>query len=191
MGDGIVGHISKGPVHSKIDALVNHKDKSQFDKRATFLEAMINQANSSELYREILRTQAGVSQRESDYLRDTWYDTKTKVWWPEMQPIYPILRQGLIKALQEAGQDLLLDSYWAPVAGNSVIETIIVKSAVQVTRLIVTPISPRLLTPRTALAPMWVVKRKTNDNEVPGFGPDDEVVEAVQGDVVTWRRREA
>lgn len=191
MGDGIVGHISKGPVHTKIDKLVNHKDKGGFDKRATFLEAMINKATTSELYLDILRTQAGVSQRESDYLRDTWYDRNTKVWWPEMQPIYPILRQGLIKALQEVGQDLMFDSYWAPVAGHSVIETIIVKSAVQVTRLIVTPISPRLLTPRTALAPMWVVKRKTNENEVVGFGPHDEIVESVQGDIVTWRRREA
>ena len=37
---------------------------------------------------------------------------------------------------------------------------------------------------------MWVVKRKTSANEVPGFGPDDELVESVQGDVVTWQRRE-
>lgn len=190
MGDGIIGHISKGPVHTKIDALVNHKDAGRFDRRAAFLDAIVNQAHTSDAYRQILRSLAGVTESESNYLRDTWYNTSTKEWWPDLQPIYPALRQGLIKALQEAGQDLLLDSYWSPVAGDTVIETLIVKSPVQVTRIIVTPISPRWLTARTTLAPMWVVKPKTSSIEVEGHGPHDEVVESVQGNVVTWRRRE-
>ena len=65
-----------------------------------------------------------------------------------------------------------------------------VKSAVQVTRLVMTPISPRKPRTRSKPAPMWVVKRKASTNEVPGFGPDDEQVESVQGDVVTCQRRE-
>lgn len=190
MGDGIVGHISKGPVHTKVDALVNHKDGGRFDRRAAFLDALVNQAHTSDLYLQILRTQADLAEKHSNYLRDTWYNTSTKEWWPSLQPIYPVLRQGLIKAVQEAGQDLLLDSYWAPCAGDNVIETLIVKSAVQVTRIIVTPVSPRWLTARTTPAPMWVVKQKTSAIEVVGHGPHDEVVEAAHGNVLTWRRRE-
>ncbi|HMH49197.1 MAG TPA: hypothetical protein VK548_03120 [Candidatus Acidoferrum sp.] len=191
MGDGIVGHISKGPIHAKVDALVNHRDaKGQFDKRAQFLDALINQAHTPDAYRQILETQAGVMPGESNYLRDTWYNTGTGGFFPQVQPIYQVLRQGLIKALQEAGNDLALDSYWIAVAPDSVIETIVVKSAVQVTRLIMTPISPRTPRTRHTPAPMWVVKPKTSANEVPGFGPDDEVVESVQTSTVTWQRRE-
>jgi hypothetical protein len=190
MGDGIVGHISKGPIHAKVDALVNHRDaKGQFDRRAAFLRALIDEADTSDAYRRILETQAGVTTGESSYLRDTWYGT-TGGFFPQLQPIYPVVRQGLIKALQEAGQHLALDSYWVAVAGDSVFETIVVKSAVQVTRLIVTPISPRTPRTRNTPAPMWVVKRKTSANEAPGFGPDDERVESVEGDVVTWQRLE-
>lgn len=191
MGDGIVGHIAKGPIHAKVDALVNHRDSSgKFDKRAAFLAALINQANTPEAYRQILETQAGVTPAESAYIRDTWYKQATQEYWPQLQPIYELLRRGLIKALQEAGQDLLLDSYWMAIPGNTIVETIIVKSAVQVTRTIVTPASPPALTQRHTPAPMWVVKPRTNPNEVVGFGPHDEFVEAVQGNIVTWRRRE-
>ena len=38
-------------------------------------------------------------------------------------------------------------------------------------------------------APMWVVKRKTG-SEQPGDVTNNEVVESVLGDVVTWRERE-
>lgn len=191
MGDGIVGHISKGPVHTRIDALVNQRDaKGQFDQRATFLDALINRANTSEDYLGILQSQAHVTPDEANYLRNRWYGTGKDGFFPQVQPIYPVIRQGLIKALQEAGQHLALDSYWVAVAGDSVFETIVVKSAVQVTRLIMTPISPRTPRTRSKPAPMWVVKRKASANEVPGFGPDDEQVESVQGDVVTWQRRE-
>jgi hypothetical protein len=191
MGDGIVGHISKGPVHTKIDALVNQRDaKGQFDQRATFLDALINRANTSEDYLGILQSQAHVTPDEANYLRVRWYGTGKEGFFPQVQPIYPVVRQGLIKALQEAGQRLALDSYWVAVAGDSVFETIVVKSAVQVTRLVMTPISPRTPRTRSNPAPMWVVKRRASANEVPGFGPDDEQVESVQGDVVTWQRRE-
>lgn len=191
MGDGIVGHISKGPIHAKVDALVNHRNaKGQFDQRGTFLDALINGADTSEDYLRILQAQAHVTPDEANYLRVRWYGTGKDVFFPQVQPIYPVIRQGFVKALQEAGQHLALDSYWVAVAGDSVFETIVVKSAVQVTRLIVTPISPRTPRTRSKPAPMWVVKRKTSANEVPGFGPDDELVESVQADVVTWQRRE-
>jgi hypothetical protein len=189
MGDGIVGHISKGPVHTKVDALANHRDgQGRFDRRAALLDALIHQADTPDAYLQLLRDQAGVTPRESDYLKDTWYTSRG--FFPQRQPIYPVIRQGLIKALQEAGDHLTLDSYWVAVAGDSVFETIVTKSAVQVTRLVVTPISPRTPRTRSVPAPMWVVKRRASPDEVPGFGPDDEQVESVQGDVATWQRRE-
>jgi hypothetical protein len=191
MGDGIVGHVSKGPIHKKVDALVNHRDANgRFDRRAAFLDALINQADTADAYLRILETQAAVTRPESDYLKDKWYNTVTGGFFPKVQPIYPVLRQGLIKALQEAGQDLVLDSYWVAAADDSVIETLIVKSAVQVTRIIMTPVSPRTPRTRNTPAPMWVVKPRRSPSEVPGFGPDDEVVESVRGDIVTWQRRE-
>ena len=191
MGDGITGHVSKGPIHTKVDALVNRRDGNDaFDKRAAFLDAITNHASTSDAYLQILRTQAGVSPEESDYLAKIWYNTGPGGWWPQVQPIYPVLQQGLIKALEEAGQDRLLDSYWMPVGADTVIETIIVKSAVQVTRIIVTPQSPRTPRHRNTPAPMWVTRPRASAQEVPGFGPDDEVVVSVRDNVVTWQRRE-
>jgi hypothetical protein len=49
-----------------------------------------------------------------------------------LQPIYPVLLQGLIKALQEAGSTLPLDSYWMPVGGPQILAVLTAKSAAQV-----------------------------------------------------------
>src|SRR5438876_10300774 len=113
MGDGIVGHISKGPVHTRVDEYVNHRDaKGQFDNRAGFLDKLINHANSSTEYLQILQTDVGVPYENVEYLRRTWYNRESnsdpyrRGWWLHLQPIYPILHAGLIRALQEAGQNL-------------------------------------------------------------------------------------
>ena len=38
--------------------------------------------------------------------------------------------------------------------------------------------------------PMWVVRKRTGPQEQLGLVMQDEVVEAVTGDVITWQRRE-
>ena len=111
MGDGIAGQISKGPVHKKVDDHVNHMAGGVFDKRAAFL-TKLQAATTWQPYLQMLETDVGLTQAESNYLRTKWYDTTDPgVSWKNLQPIYPVLRQGLIKALQEAGTTLPLDSY--------------------------------------------------------------------------------
>jgi hypothetical protein len=189
MGDVPAGHISKGIIHARVDALVNHKDANgAFDKRAAFRAELTN-ATTADKYIELLKTQAGVLKEQADYLNAYFYKPGVR-WWETIQPIFPILHQGLIKALEEAGNTLLLDSYWMPVAGSEVVEVIICKSSTQVTRIFLTPppgVGPS--TPRTKPAPMWVVK-KTDPNQQLQAGiskTKDAVVEAADGEVATWR----
>ncbi len=191
MGQGVLGHLSKGIVLTKLDALLNHTDaKGQFDKRAAFLAALkAPEAGTPDAYRNILVAQAGVTPEESKYLGDTWYGTGPYGWWQALQPVYPIVRQGLIKAIEEAKDTLLVDSYWLPAASDGILEVIVARSARQVTRIILTPSSPAPTMLRHTDAPMWVVKRRTG-NERPGDATNNEVVESVLGDVVTWRERE-
>jgi hypothetical protein len=186
MGDVPAGHISKGVVHAKVDALVNSRDlKGAFDKRAAFLAAL-EKATTSDQYIQILKDQAGVTVKEADYLNEYFYKVGER-WWEDLQPIFPILHQGFIKALEEAGDTLLLDSYWLPAAGSQTVEVIICKSATQVTRIFLTPppgSGPS--TTRTKPAPIWIVK-KADSGLTPSATTTDAVVENIDGDVATWR----
>ena len=189
MGDGIVGHISKGPVHKKVDDYVNHKDSGgQFDKRAGFLNKLLTNAGTPTQYLLILKNDVGLTQAEVNYLDAVWYGAGAN--WPNLQPIYPVLLQGLIKALQEAGSTLLLDSYWMPVGGPQILAVLTAKSAVQVTRIIVTPPSHIPTMPRTQDAPMWAVTKQPHPPVQVGDTTTDAIVERVQSNIVTWRRRE-
>jgi len=186
MGDVPAGHISKGVIHAKVDALVNRRDlKGVFDKRATFLAAL-QQATTSDQYIQILKDQAGVTVKEADYLNTYFYEVGAR-WWEPLQPIFPILHQGLIKALEEAGDTLLLDSYWLPAAGSQTVEVIICKSSTQITRIFLTPppgAGPS--TTRTKPAPIWIV-RKADSGLMAGANTTDAVVEDFDGAVATWR----
>jgi hypothetical protein len=89
-----------------------------------------------------------------DYLHDTWYNPSDEPkprqprfkglngFWPiAYHPTEPIIRQGLIAAIELATQrSLPLESYWIN-TGNS-IETIVICNPQQVTRIIMTPPSP-------------------------------------------------
>ena len=188
MGDGIQGHISKGPIHTKVDAALNRQDQpgGPFVRRAAFLAALMK-APAAIDYLALIKLEANVDQADLNYLEATWYSPTG--WWSTLQPIYPILQQGLIKTIQEAGDQLLIDSYWLPALGATGVEVIVARSARQVTRLIVTPPSQGAMRTRHTDAPMWVVKVRTGA-EQPGNATGDEVVESVAGNVVTWRRRE-
>ena len=192
MGDGIAGHISKGPVHRLVDAYVNAKNSAgQFANRAAFLGKLQTQAETFVQYLAILEKDVGLSTARSNYLRARWYDPDDpSISWPHLQPIYPVLKQGLIKALQEAGTTHLLDSYWMAVAQDTTIAVIVAKSPVQVTRIIVTPPSSMPGANRTQDAPMWVVSPQEVPALTQGTVRQDQIAEAVDPDVVTWRRRE-
>jgi hypothetical protein len=193
MGDGIAGHISKGIVHQLVDACINHKNQSgTFDKRDAFLQGL-NAAYTSQQYRALIEAQANVPAGASQYLGTVWYNETGTGNWQSLQPIYSILRVGLIKAITLAGTNRFLDSYWLPLTGFPFVEVIVTRSPTQVLRLILTPPSEAPGMKRTEDADMWVVRKRTSPQEVRGFETIDQLVEDVtEGDVpiVTWRRRE-
>jgi hypothetical protein len=185
MGDeGSLGHISKGPVHTRIDAYANS------NQRQSFLTAL----QSTRDYLDILENDAGVNPRYIQYLRRTWYSQGANGWWPWLQPIQPLVRQGLIQAIDLASRDpdtgaartLPIDSYWMP--GVNQVATLIAVSAQQVTRLLLTPESPPPTRNRSTRVPIWVVKN--SGPQTVGNQTLEEIVVAVQGNIATWRRKE-
>lgn len=193
MGDVVfLGAISKGVIHAKVDAVVNHKDGAgKFDRRDAFLKALRQAAGPTD-YGTLLETQAGALRAETTYLRDAFY-TSPNAWGGDGDAAYAILRLGLIKAIEEAGDTLLLDSYWLAAAGDKVVEAILCKSSTQVTRIFLTPPIPMTAEnsrKRHTDAPMWVITAQGTPKETEGFERNDAVVRGVQGKVVTWQRRE-
>jgi hypothetical protein len=193
MGDVVSGHISKGVIHQKVDDVVNHRATKggPFDTRAAFVTAIKN-ADTPAKYFDALETLAGASRPQTTYLKDTFYSVPN-VWWPGINDVYAVFHIGFVKALDEIGDSLLLDSYWLPAAGAQAVEVLICKSATQVTRIFLTPPVPAGAGPmnmRHTDAPMWVVCAQTSPDQQPNFEVHDAVVRAVQGKVVTWQRRE-
>jgi hypothetical protein len=192
MGDVVVpGAISKGVIHVRVDATVNHKDgMGGFDRRAAFLQALRQTTRPADSG-QFLETQAGALRSETTYLRDVFYTTPN-AWGADGDAVFNVLRTGLIKAIEEAGTNLLVDSYWLA-ASEKVVETIVCKSPVQVTRIFLTPpipMTPENSRKRNTDAPMWVVSPQGEPPENDGFERNDAVVRAVQGRMVTWQRRE-
>ena len=189
------GAISKGVIHKIIDDLVNERDGAgRFVKRDTFLKAL-RQATSPPAYLKLLKEQAGATQDQILYLRDKFYTTPN-AWRADGKAVYAILHLGLVKALEEAGDTLPLDSYWLAGAQGKTTESIICKSAAQVTRIFLTPPVPMSpgamarLPMRHTDAPMWVVAAGGTATPRKGFETNDAVVRAVRGKIVTWQRRE-
>jgi hypothetical protein len=187
MGDeGSLGHIVKGPVHTQVDVYANSQ------QRQHFLTAL----QSTRDYLDILETDARVDLRLIEYLRRTWYNLSASGWWPWLQPIQPLIRQGLIQALELANRDpdtgeertpfLPIESYWMP--DGDQVETLIVVSTQQVTRILLTPPSPPPFRYRGTPVPIWNVRR--SGPQIVGNETLEEIVVAVKDDIVTWRRKE-
>jgi hypothetical protein len=207
MGEGMFLHIAKGSVHKKVDATLNHKGAGgMFDKRDDFLTAL-EQADDADAYLALLQTRPLMTEllteAEANYLRDTWYNdegrqtTLGRGWWPWLQPIYPILKAGLIKAIQAAKTPPRpIDSYW--LVGSDQVEVIVtaLPGAQQVLRLIVTP--PGLAPTQERRNPIniWSIRRSRGWDA--GNTTLEEIVEAVfplprpplRGDIVIFQHKE-
>jgi hypothetical protein len=188
MGEGLWGGIVKGPVHRAVDAFVNHTDGAgKYDNRAGFLAAVEAHATAND-YLTYLRTTVGVKQGDTDYLSTWWYNQGTTGFWPYLQNIFPILKEGLIKAVEAAqvAPAVPLDSYWISVGHQ--VEVAVTRSQYQVTRIIVTPGTPPPTNMRTKASNVWMVRKglgfNTGDLSDPKKGA---VAEKVKGSVVTWR----
>jgi hypothetical protein len=159
--------IIKGPVHQIIDEDIVNGDRS---KRAVFLEELKNLPSDEDHtidYLEILQRHAPQLAQFNPpphpkfpdtvnllaYLHDAWYNPSDEPkprqpllglngFWPrEHHPTEPVIRQGLIAAIELATErNLPLDSYWMNTSDR--VETIILCNAQQVTRIIMTPPGP-------------------------------------------------
>ncbi len=181
------GDISKGTIQDKLDKLCNDPSKR---------DALLDDLRKSPegyvdiLVKHMLRTSYELESYEVSYLRTMWFN---KVgYWKNHQPIEPIYRQGMIKAIEVATQDeqgknraqaLPIDSYW--ICDGNRVQVFVICNDRQVTRINLTPppdpdrakVDPSKL---TDMAPMWVVK--PSRPYVPSFRGaqrDEEVVEDV------------
>lgn len=188
MGEGVSAHITKGVVNTKVDRLLNEKAAGQFHKRAAFLDAVRNAPNA-QAYLTILRNLAGVTQAESDYMRDTWYDEGPDGLWPWLQPIYPILVTGLIKTIEIAQEaNLPVDTYW--ISTGYQVEVHVAKSPGQVTRFVMTPPTYAPTRDRTQPVDIWSVQRGSTRDRKDRATKDAVIVDAQTSGVVIWRIKE-
>jgi hypothetical protein len=180
MSEGLGGHVTKGRVHLLFDRYVNE----QKAKRKALLDGL-RAADTPDKYVGILRDVVGVKAAQTRYLTDTWYNTGAGGLWSKLQPIYPILRRGLIKALEEAGDTLPLESYWTTTGTQ--VEVMVMRSAHQVTRVIVTPPGDPAVDARTSVVPMWVIRRPVTGEP---RTTTDEVMDLVEPGVIISQMKE-
>ena len=120
------------------------------------------------------------AEAEQEHLSQDWFNALTG-WWPQAQPLEPLIRHGLIKALEVAARDpdtgaerkprLSIAAYWIchpgsqPAAGSGQegeqVEVVVCWSDHQVTFIIHSPEPPERLPAHilTAKDPIWIVKR--------------------------------
>ena len=201
MGEGMYVPIAKGSVHKKVDATVNHKDGGgAFDKRAAFLTALEG-AGDANAYLSVLTNPALMTSApdlgpltpwEANYLRDTWYNEGKGGWWPWLQPIYPILKAGLIKAIQAAQQNppRPIDSYWLVGSNQVAVIVCALPGAQHVLRLILTP--PGLAPTQERPNPMQIWSIRRSLGWAVGDATPEEIVEDVipSGGVVIFQQKE-
>jgi hypothetical protein len=143
--------MTKGIVHKKIEALVNDNLKG----RQQFLEALNDWKQD---YVQILTQYVGLTESEARFLRTNWYNTQG--WWQSLQPVEPVVRQSLIKALELATErNVSIDCYHM-VCCEDTLHVILACSKQQVTRLLVTPPMPTAAQAATKEA-IWTVKRSS------------------------------
>jgi hypothetical protein len=147
--------------------------------RQEFIDAVKNWSND---YLDVLKI-AEVTNREIEYLCEYWFDPNwadlsSKCWWREQQPIEPIVRQGLITAIDVATYDpdsgeqrpepLDVDSYHI-YGDRDYFESIVTWTDKQVTRILLTPPHPKeaRVAPRAGPARIKVIKREVVKNDEP------------------------
>jgi hypothetical protein len=173
--------IAKGSVLRKVDNAVNARNAAgAFDRRAELLNLLhaIQPANEDQTqrYLEFLADHVpGMTADEIRYLREFYFTRDARSLWQHprpSRPIEPVVRLGLIKAIEEAqANNLPLDSYWIAAAPadsqradqetEATFETIIIRSPHQVTRLIYTPhpTAPAGYAPLRNDAPIFLCKQ--------------------------------
>jgi hypothetical protein len=95
--------IAKGPILKRLEA--RYRDRVKLQERITALR------ESPDDLATLGRRRGVLTEAEAAHLRRDWFSPDG--WWPEAHPIEPILRHGLITALEEATKrSLPVDAYW-------------------------------------------------------------------------------
>lgn len=154
-------YISKGMVSRKVDEICNGP------LRSALLAVLNNPGKGGADWIQFL-VDHGLNPRRGDYLRNVWFNQSGAGLWQAHQPIEPIVRQGLIEAIELASRDpdtqqernLPIDSYWMCLGDQ--VEVVVTYSAHQVTRIILTPPIPESPPDPSLLLdmePILIVKR--------------------------------
>jgi hypothetical protein len=196
MGDEVsFAHMTKGPVHTAIEACVN-----DYNKRASLLQAL--QAlppteNRPHDFVRILKEIAQVTEHAATYLEEEWF-----TWWPQKQFPELIVRHGIILAIQQANtpSQVPIVFYWMGVGREDLyrqssnaypFETIVARSQWQVTCLLVTPPPPKAPSPQylarlKSYADIWTVKDIT-DSPSQKEEPGERIVKEYKNGLITTR----
>ncbi|HJY84516.1 MAG TPA: hypothetical protein VKK81_25975 [Candidatus Binatia bacterium] len=95
--------IAKGPILKRLEA--RYRDRVKLQERITALK------ESPDDLPTLGRQRGVLTEAEAEHLRRDWFSRDG--WWPDAYPIEPILRYGLIAALEEAmKRSLPVDAYW-------------------------------------------------------------------------------
>jgi hypothetical protein len=125
--------IQKGPILEKIDSL-----SANATRRDAFLQQL---QDPKQDYVDILLSFGVVDKQEADHLRQHWFPQNpqdTNAWWPQFQPIEPLLRAKMIEAFEQARDyNLSVDAYWISIGTR--VEVFVQRSEKQITLLRVTP----------------------------------------------------
>ena len=81
---------------------------------------------------------ARVSAEDAEHFTQHWLDQ----WWPQHQPVEPVLRAGLIEAIEQAKEARLPLQTIFVGGADETFEIAVVRSEHQITMLVVTPPSP-------------------------------------------------
>ncbi len=150
---------NKGPIFNGIDQAAKNRAGLDLTMVLRELRSKRNLVDIG-LALGIVRTQ-----REEDHLRRDWFDETHRGWWRRSQPIEPIFRKGLIKAVELVRDlDLPIDAYWMRTGGrNDPVRVTLSVSAQQISFIFVSPhpqarVGDRL--PRLVIDhSIWVVER--------------------------------
>jgi hypothetical protein len=185
-GEGAFVSLTKGPVHTAIEVCVNDP-ANYYDKRQRLLKALkaLKPPEQEHIldFLVAITEIAEVTEAAADYLKNHWFK-----WWKTKQFQEPILRLGIIHAIEVANRDpekiLPIDFLWLNIGkttfqGKDVsielypFETYVIRSPHQVTCLLVTPPTPRPTSEEylKAVVPgdnFWIVRDGTDSVLEPG-----------------------
>lgn len=170
--------MSKGPILKKLDARYKNPGLAALQARLATLQPQ--NANLGTLMQSI----PAFTAPELNHVCDDWFNRNGQGWWPHIQPIEPMIRHGLITAIEAAIRvpgasvdrpepGLPIVFYWICHTGHSnppaphkpgaddAVEVAVSWSEQQVTLVIHTPDPPQR-DPLTGTDPIFVVKRIPN-----------------------------